>query len=52
MRDVVRFVAPLGFLGRIAERLILENHIKELLLRRNDHVRHTAEGEGWKLYLG
>jgi ligand-binding SRPBCC domain-containing protein len=51
MRDVVRFEAPLGFLGRVAERLILENHIREFLLRRNEHIRHTAEREDWKVYL-
>jgi hypothetical protein len=51
MRDVLRFEAPLGILGRVVEKLILENHIKELLLRRNDRIRRTAEGEDWRLYL-
>jgi hypothetical protein len=51
MRDVVRFEAPFGFLGRLAEKLMLENHLKELLLRRNEHIRRTAEGDDWKLYL-
>jgi|SRR5579864_1914836 len=51
MRDVVRFEAPLGFVGRVAEKLILENHIRKLLLRRNEHIRRVAEGEDWKGYV-
>ena len=51
MRDVVQLEAPLGLMGWIAERLILRGYIKELLIKRNRHIRSVAEGEDWKLYL-
>lgn len=53
MRDELRFAAPLGPLGRLAERLALRRHMKRLLLRRNEGIRLVAESQPaiWGKYL-
>jgi ligand-binding SRPBCC domain-containing protein len=43
MRDVVEFAAPLGLLGTVAERTVLDWYMPRLIRVRNDHVRTTAE---------
>ncbi|WP_432090479.1 SRPBCC family protein [Streptomyces sp. NRRL F-5630] len=43
MRDAVDFAAPLGPLGRIAERLVLGRYMPRLILVRNACVREAAE---------
>lgn len=43
MRDVVEFAAPLGPLGRLAERLVLDRYMAELIRVRNEHVKAAAE---------
>jgi ligand-binding SRPBCC domain-containing protein len=52
MKDVVRFSAPYGLLGRIVERLAVERHMRRLLERRNLHIKHTAESGQYREYLG
>lgn len=44
MRDVVEFAAPLGPLGRLAERLVLDTYMARLIRQRNEHLRTAAEG--------
>jgi ligand-binding SRPBCC domain-containing protein len=44
MRDVFCFSAPLGFLGRIAEALVLRDYMRALLRERNAVIREFAEG--------
>jgi len=51
MKDVVRFAAPYGVLGRVVERLALERHMRRLLERRNLHVKRTAESQLYGKYL-
>lgn len=51
MRDVFRFEAPLGPLGRLAEGLFLTRYLRGFLLERNRTIRATAESEDWKMYL-
>jgi ligand-binding SRPBCC domain-containing protein len=51
MIDVMQFEAPLGFLGRIAESLALERHMRNLLQRRNQCIRKAAESDEWKKYV-
>ena len=51
MRDVFDFESPLGFLGRIADWVILERYMKAFLLERNHVIKATAESEAWKTYL-
>ncbi|MET8555107.1 SRPBCC family protein [Streptomyces sp. NPDC004959] len=43
MRDAVDFAAPLGPLGRIAERLVLGRYMPRLIRVRNACVREAAE---------
>jgi len=52
MRDAMEFVAPLGLLGIVAERLVLEGHLRDLLHRRNKTIRRVAESDEWKSFLG
>ena len=51
MRDVMEFEAPLGLLGKVAENLLLERHMRRLLERRNRCIQQTAESENWKTFL-
>lgn len=50
MRDVFRFAAPLGVLGRLAEVLLLRRYMHGLLVERNDAIRQIAKSE-WRKYL-
>jgi ligand-binding SRPBCC domain-containing protein len=51
MRDVFRFAAPLGVLGRMAEGLVLRRYMAALLHERNIVVKQVAESEDWRRYL-
>jgi ligand-binding SRPBCC domain-containing protein len=42
MRDVIDFAAPLGPLGRIAERTVLDRYMPRLIRLRNEHLRRAA----------
>jgi ligand-binding SRPBCC domain-containing protein len=44
MRDVFRFRAPLGILGRMAEGLFLTRYMRNLLLTRNQFLKQIVEG--------
>ena len=54
MRDVLRFEAPFGLLGSIAEVLVLKRHLRRFLIRRNQAIRKVAESspEGWRAFIG
>jgi ligand-binding SRPBCC domain-containing protein len=45
MIDIFTFNAPLGFLGRLAETLVLTRYMKNLLLSRNSYLKSVAEAE-------
>ncbi|CAI4161843.1 SRPBCC family protein [Streptomyces albidoflavus] len=54
MRDEITFQAPLGPLGRLAERAVLDRYMPHLMRERNAHLRAVAEreaggapGAGW-----
>jgi hypothetical protein len=51
MRDVFSFAAPLGPLGRVAERTVLRRYMGALLHERNEAVRKIAESEEWRKYI-
>ena len=51
MRDRFAFEAPLGWLGRIAERVFLTGYMRRFLLRRNVILKRVAEGEEWRAFL-
>ena len=48
MVDVLRFQAPWGPLGWLAERLLLERHLRRFLRERGLVLKTLAEGEGWR----
>lgn len=43
MRDTLRWTAPLGILGKIADKLFLENHLRRLVTKRNLKLKEIAE---------
>ena len=45
MIDTFTFRAPLGILGRIAERLFLTRYMRGLLLTRNRYLKQAAEAD-------
>lgn len=51
MTDTFSYTAPLGPLGRIAERLLLTRHLRNFLIERNRVLKDLAESEGWAYYL-
>lgn len=42
LRDRVRFEAPLGVLGRLAEKLVLERYLPHLIDVRNEYLAESA----------
>ncbi len=53
MRDELRFSAPMGILGRVAEELFLKRHLTRFLQQRNATLKRIAESEKeWETYLG
>lgn len=51
MTDVLRFVAPFGPLGWVAERLVLARHLRQFLERRNAVLKRLAESDEWREFL-
>jgi ligand-binding SRPBCC domain-containing protein len=51
MKDELRFSAPFGVLGLIAERLVLRNYLTRFLFERNQFLKQVAESEMWRKYL-
>ena len=51
MRDVFQFTSPLGILGQVADKLVLENYLRRFLVQRGAVLKLTAEGKGWLRYL-
>ena len=51
MQDTFSFEAPLGPLGILAERWVLEDYMRRFLIERNDTLKALAEGDQWKRYL-
>jgi ligand-binding SRPBCC domain-containing protein len=45
IKDFVKFAAPYGFLGQLAERWALERHMRRLLDCRNLYIKRAAESE-------
>ena len=44
MTDVLRFAAPLGPIGWVAERLVLAGHLRQFLVRRGEALKRVAAG--------
>jgi ligand-binding SRPBCC domain-containing protein len=51
IRDEIRFTAPMGLLGLVAERLFLRRMILRRLQLRNAMIKRVAESDEWKTYL-
>lgn len=51
LRDELRFAAPLGILGRVAERLVLRQYMTRFLEGRNAVLKRVAESEEWRQFL-
>lgn len=51
MTDLFEFRAPLGMLGRMAERAFLRSYMLHLLFQRNDILQRMAETDEWQKYL-
>ena len=51
MRDVFSYEAPLGIVGKITERLLLDRYLRSFLIERNAVIKRAAESEGWREYL-
>lgn len=51
MKDVFSYESPLGFLGKLADKVFLENYLKQFLRQRNLLIKQTAESENWKNIL-
>ena len=45
MFDRLQFDAPLGPIGRLAERLVLRSYLKRLIEERNAHLKAAAEAD-------
>jgi ligand-binding SRPBCC domain-containing protein len=51
MHDELRFAAPLGVLGRIAEGIVLRRYLARFLTRRNALIQRVAESEEWRRFI-
>jgi ligand-binding SRPBCC domain-containing protein len=51
MRDVFDFAAPLGLLGRVAERLVLTRYLCRFLEARNREIKVIAESDAWRRFV-
>ncbi len=51
VRDVFEYNAPLGLLGKIAEKVFLTPYMRNFLIKRNLILKHVAETDEWKVFL-
>lgn len=52
MRDVLRFEAPAGWIGRVVGRRAILPHLTRFLVERNAILKRVAESETeWRVYL-
>jgi ligand-binding SRPBCC domain-containing protein len=43
MKDHIRFQSPVGFIGRWVDKIFMKDYLIDLLKRRNDYIKRTAE---------
>lgn len=46
--DLFDYTSPLGPLGQVFDLLVLKKYMRNLLVRRNDALKHCAESEKWR----
>ena len=51
MKDVFSFQSPLGFIGRLIDKIILTNYLTKILKERNAVIKEFAETAKWKSVL-
>ena len=51
IRDVFDYDSPLGILGNIADFLLVESHLREMLEERNELIKRIAESDDWRQFL-
>jgi ligand-binding SRPBCC domain-containing protein len=51
MTDKFYFESPGGILGRIFNKLVLTNYLKNILITRNRIIKEVAEGNQWREIL-
>ncbi len=51
MRDTLEWEAPLGLLGRLADKLFLEKHMRTFLSRKQAQLKVLAEAQGKDRFL-
>lgn len=52
MRDRFTFRSPLGPLGRLVDRWVLEPYLRRFLHERARMIREAAESDAWRAFLG
>ena len=48
MTDLFDYTSPFGFLGKLADKLILKEYMTELLTTRSEIIKNFAESGQWK----
>ena len=51
VRDVFDFTAPLGLLGRLADRLFLDRYMRRFIIQRARVLKDLAESNDWERFL-
>lgn len=51
-RDVFDYESPLGVLGRLADVLVVERHMRAFLTERLAVLKRLAESEEWRRFVG
>jgi ligand-binding SRPBCC domain-containing protein len=51
MKDEFNYTSPFGIIGKVADKLFLENYMRNLLIKRNQVIKEIAEGEDWREVL-
>ena len=51
IKDVFDYDSPLGILGKIADALFVEKHLREMLAERNQIIKAAAENGDWRKFL-
>lgn len=51
MIDVFDYTSPFGIIGKLADKLFLENYMSKLLEKRNQVIKDFSESDDWKEVL-
>ena len=51
MEDVFEFKSPMWFLGRVADFVVLNRHMQNILVERARAIKIAAESDAWRDYL-